>query len=233
MSKRILIVEDDPSIRQGLELTLLKSGYDVRTAADAESGEKLLLESTPDLLILDLMLPGQSGLELCKRIRKRDSKLPILMLTALSDELDRILGYDLGADDYVTKPFSLRELEARIRALLRRTTASEAVLEILEFGDVRIDFKRYRAWKDEKEVHLPPKAFGILLSLARCEGGVLSRDELLEEVWGYDSVPTTRTVDNHVAQLRSLLEDDPVNPVFLRTVHGVGYSFARDTPEDL
>ncbi len=233
MSKRILIVEDDPSIRQGLELTLLKTGYEVRTAADAEAGEKLLLELNPDLLILDLMLPGRSGLEFCKRIRKRDSQLPILMLTALSDESDRILGFDLSADDYVTKPFSLRELEARIRALLRRTEASEAVLEILEFGDVRVDFKRYRAWKAGKKVHLPPKAYGVLQSLARSEGDVLSRDCLLEEVWGYDSVPTTRTVDNHVAQLRSVLEDDPVNPVYLLTVHGVGYSFTRDTSDTM
>ena len=227
MSQKILIVEDDPAIRQGLEFSLLKSGYEIRTAPDAEAGELALSEFAPDLLVLDVMLPGRSGLEFCRRIRRSNTELPVLMLTALSEESDRVLGLDLGADDYISKPFSLRELEARIRALLRRSNGSEPTLDILDFGDVRVDFKRYRAWKGETEVHLPPKAYGILKWLALREGEVVTRMNLLEGVWGYDSTPTTRTVDNHVAQLRSTLEDDPSEPVFIRTVHGVGYSFTR------
>lgn len=229
MSQKILIIEDDPAIRQGLELSLLKNGYEIRTAPDAETGEVALSEFGPDLLILDVMLPGRSGLEFCKRIRSGNSDLPVLMLTALSDESDRVLGLDLGADDYVTKPFSLRELEARVRALLRRSTTSEPLLDILEYGNVRVNFKRYRAWKNDTEVHLPPKAFGVLQWLATREGEVVTRDELLEGVWGYDSTPTSRTVDNHVAQLRSALEEDPAEPEYICTVHGVGYSFTRDS----
>ena len=227
MSHKILIVEDDPAIRQGLELSLLKNGYDIRTAPDAESGELALSEFAPDLLVLDVMLPGRSGLEFCRRIRQTNTDLPVLMLTALSDESDRVLGLDLGADDYVTKPFSLKELEARVRALLRRATPAAASIDELSFADVRVDFKRYRAWKADEERHLPPKAYGVLQMLATREGEVISREDLLEHVWGYDSTPTTRTVDNHIAQLRSALEDDPAEPAFLRTVHGVGYSFTR------
>lgn len=226
MSHRILIVEDDAAIRQGLELSLLKNGYDIRTAPDAEEGENALREFTPDLLILDVMLPGRSGLEFCRRLRASNRELPVLMLTALSDESDRVLGLDLGADDYVTKPFSLKELEARVRALLRRSGSSAPTLDALEYADVRVDFKRYRAWKGDEEVHLPPKAYGVLQALAVRENEVLSREDLLEEVWGYDTTPTTRTVDNHIAQLRSALEDNPSAPCFLRTVHGVGYSFS-------
>lgn len=227
MSHKILIVEDDPSIRQGLELSLLKNGYTIRTAADAEAGELALGEFAPDLLVLDVMLPGRSGLEFCQRIRRTNTKLPILMLTALSDKSDRILGLDLGADDYVTKPFSLDELEARVRALLRRAGPDKITIDTLSFADVRVDFKRYRAWKAEQECHLPPKAYGVLQMLASREGDVISREDLLEHVWGYDSTPTTRTVDNHIAQLRSALEDNPSDPDYLRTVHGVGYSFTR------
>lgn len=227
MSHKILIVEDDPAIRQGLELSLLKNGYEIRTAPDAEQGETTLGEFSPDLLILDVMLPGRSGLEFCRRLRRSNTDLPILMLTALSDESDRVLGLDLGADDYVTKPFSLKELEARVRALLRRSGPAAPTVDFLEYGDVRVDFKRYRAWKSDREVHLPPKAYGVLQTLAAREDEVLSREDLLEQVWGYDTTPTTRTVDNHIAQLRSALEDDPSDPRYLRTVHGVGYSFSR------
>ena len=232
MSQKILIIEDDPAIRQGLELLLLKSGYIIRTAPDAEEGLIVLDEFAPDLLILDVMLPGRSGLELCRMIRANNSDLPVLMLTARNDESDRVLGLDLGADDYVTKPFSLKELEARVRALLRRSATSEPLLDILEYGNVRVNFKRYRAWKNDTEVHLPPKAFGVLQWLATREGEVVTRDELLEGVWGYDSSPTTRTVDNHVAQLRSSLEDDPAEPEHICTVHGVGYSFTRNSKGD-
>lgn len=227
MSHRILVVEDDPAIRNGLERALLKHGYDVSTCADAESAETVLAETDIQLLVLDVMLPGRSGLELCKRLRAAGSEVPVLMLTALSDESDKILGLDLGADDYLTKPFSLGELEARIRALLRRSPTDSAIPSTLTFGDVKIDFLRYRATKAGQEVHLPPKGFGVLQALAEQEGAVVTRDDLLEHVWGYDTMPTTRTVDNHVAQLRSRLEDDPAEPEYIRTVFGVGYCFTR------
>jgi DNA-binding response OmpR family regulator len=223
MSHRILIIEDDFAIRQGLEMALLKRGYDVRTANDAESGEDALTAFEPHLVVLDLMLPGRSGLEFCKRIRARGLETAVLMLTARSDESDRVLGLDLGADDYVTKPFSLNELEARIRSLLRRSAAKEPALDELRLGRARIDFKQFLAWKGEEEVHLPPKAFGLLRHLASKRGEVISRDDLLEAVWGFEAMPTTRTVDTHVAQVRAVLEEDSANPVYLRTVHGVGY----------
>jgi DNA-binding response OmpR family regulator len=227
MSHRILVVEDDPAIRNGLERALLKHGYDVFARADAESAETVLAETDIQLLVLDVMLPGRSGLELCKRLRAAGSEIPVLMLTALSDESDKILGLDIGADDYLTKPFSLGELEARIRALLRRSPTDSAIPSTLTFGDVTIDFLRYRATKADQEVHLPPKGFGVLQALAEREGAVVTRDDLLEHVWGYDTMPTTRTVDNHVAQLRSRLEDDPAAPEYIRTVFGVGYCFTR------
>jgi DNA-binding response OmpR family regulator len=227
LTDRILIVEDDPAIRNGLERALLKGGYDVSTRADAESAEALLAENGVDLLVLDVMLPGRSGLELCKRLRASGSDLPVLMLTALSDESDKILGLDLGADDYLTKPFSLGELQARIRALLRRSPFDNSAPSTLTFGDVEIDFLRFRATKAGQEVHLPPKGFGVLQALAEREGAVMTRDDLLATVWGYDTMPTTRTVDNHVAQLRSRLEDDPAEPRFIQTVFGVGYCFSR------
>lgn len=230
MKARILIVEDDTAIRNGLERALLKSDYDVVTSADAETAEQRLAEGGIELIVLDVMLPGQSGLELCRRLRSTGSTLPVLMLTALSDESDKILGLDMGADDYLTKPFSLGELEARIRALLRRSASEDAGPAGLTFGDVEIDFLRYRASKNGQEVHLPPKGFAVLQALAEREGVVISRDELLETVWGYDTMPTTRTVDNHVAQLRSRLEDDPAEPRFIRTVFGVGYCFSREDP---
>lgn len=223
MTHRVLIIEDDFAIRQGLEMALLKRKYDVRTAPDAEQGEEVQKEFDPHVIVLDLMLPGRSGLELCKRLRSQGTGTPILMLTARSDESDRVLGLNLGADDYVTKPFSLDELEARIRALIRRSAPSDPDVEEIVLGSARVDFKQYRAWKDDQEVHLPPKAFGLLKHLAVKRGQVVSRDELLEAAWGFEAMPTTRTIDTHVAQLRAAIEEDPAHPVWLRTVHGVGY----------
>jgi len=227
MSHSILIVEDDRSIRQGLERALLKESYQVRAAASAEDGMRFLDEEAPDLLILDLMLPGQSGLEMCQSVRKRGFKQPIVMLTALADESDKILGLDLGADDYVTKPFALAELLARVRAHLRRAVPEDEGPDIIEFGEVRVDFRRFEARKSGSEIHLPAKAFGLLHKLVREEGEVVSRDDLMSEVWGYEVIPSTRTVDNHVSMLRAEVEPDPHNPRFIKTVHGVGYRFSR------
>lgn len=231
MTASILIVEDDPFIRQGLEIALLKAGYSVHTAPSAEEGRVAVEEVSPDLLILDLMLPGRSGLELCRSLRALGNDLPILMLTALADESDRVLGFDLGADDYVTKPFSLKELVARVRALLRRSGHGETAdsLDEIVFGPARVNFKQFTAMKSGESVRLPAKAFGLLRTLVARGGDVLTREELLEEVWGFGAMPTTRTVDNHVAMLRAALEAEPAEPRHILTVHGVGYRFVGET----
>lgn len=228
MSHTIFVVEDDPSIRQGLELTLLKEGYDVRTFGSIEDLERAGALDEAHLLILDLMLPGRSGLEYCRSLRASENQLPVLMLTALSDESDKVLGFNLGADDYVTKPFSLKELVLRVQALLRRAAPLESGLEEVAFGDVAVNFRRYTATKAGAPIQMPAKAYGVLRELVLAEGDVVSRDALLSTVWGYDALPTTRTVDNHVAMLRARVEDDPSSPRFIVTVHGVGYRFEAD-----
>ncbi|MDH4218717.1 MAG: response regulator transcription factor [Candidatus Aminicenantes bacterium] len=228
--KRILIIEDDVAILRGLKDNLEYESYEVLTATDGEQGYCLIQEKKPDLIILDLMLPKMSGYELCRKVRKEGITTPILMLTARGEEVDRVLGLDLGADDYVTKPFSVPELLARIRAIIRRVHQSKTgdLPSDLRFGDVFIDFKCFEARKDDKVLDLSRKEFGVLRLLAAREGEVVTRDELLDEVWGYDQYPTTRTVDNHISLLRTKLEDDPSNPHHLITVHGVGYKLVLD-----
>lgn len=227
MSQTILIVEDDRSIRQGLERSLLKEGYEVRTAISAEEGLDRIEAGDVDLVVLDWMLPGKSGLEFCRGLRQSGFKKPVIMLTALADESDMVLGLDQGADDYITKPFSLGELLARIRAHLRRVIPENVGPDSIVFGSASIDFRKFEASMKGHDVHLPAKAFGLLHKLVREEGEVVTRDDLMTEVWGYDVMPTTRTVDNHVSMLRSALEDDPRSPNHIKTVHGVGYRFTR------
>jgi len=219
----ILVVEDDPAILQGLSDAFTDEGYDVLVAADGETGDRLLHERSPDLVVLDLMLPKLSGHELCRRVRKRDLTMPILMLTARSAESDRVLGLDLGADDYLTKPFSVAELLARVRALLRRAKSQSALPDEIQFGDVMVDFRRFEASKGDRALDLSPKEYDALRFLAARPGEVASREQLLREVWRYMHVPATRTVDNHISSLRAKIEDDPSNPRFLLTVHGKGY----------
>jgi DNA-binding response OmpR family regulator len=221
----ILVVEDDPAILRGLADNLRFESYEVLTAEDGESGYKLLAEKKPDLLILDLMLPRMSGYEVCRKARAAGITTPIMMLTARGEEADRVLGLDLGADDYVAKPFSIRELLARVRAILRRAQPAAALPDELRFGDVMVDFRSYEARKGGSPLEMTPKEFQVLRLLASRSGEVVTRDELLNEVWGYENYPTTRTVDNHVATLRAKIELDPANPEHLRTVHGVGYKF--------
>ena len=223
--KRILIIEDDRAILRGLKDNLEYESYEVLTAEDGEQGYCLIREKQPDLIILDLMLPKMNGYELCRKVRGEGVTTPILMLTARGEEVDRVRGLDLGADDYVTKPFSVPELLARIRAILRRVQRSKVgdLPNELRFGAVSIDFKRFEARKAGKILNMSRKEFGLLRLLAARVGEVVTRDEVLDEVWGYDHYPTTRTVDNHIASLRSKLEDDPSNPCHLITVHGVGY----------
>jgi DNA-binding response OmpR family regulator len=220
---RILVVEDDPAILRGLADNLRFEDHEVLTAADGETGYRLLREKSPDLLILDLMLPKMSGYELCRKARAEGIATPILMLTARSEETDRVLGLDLGADDYVTKPFSVRELLARVRAILRRSHPPAALPDELRFDDVVVDFRRYEALKASQALEMTRKEFGVLRVLAARPGEVVTRDELLNEVWGYENYPTTRTVDNHIASLRAKLEENPADPRRLLTVHGVGY----------
>ena len=224
---KILVIEDDPAILRGLVDNLMFEGYEVHTATDGEAGYKQQIHK-PDLIVLDLMLPRMNGLELCRKIRAEGVRTPILMLTAKSEESDRVLGLDLGADDYITKPFSIREFVARIRAVLRRTQTEAALPDQLRFGDVEIDFRRYEARRNGKVVEMTPKEFAILRLLGARSGEVVTRDQLLDQVWGYDAYPVSRTVDNHVASLRAKLEADPAEPTHIRTVHGVGYRFIGD-----
>ena len=221
----IAVIEDDPAISRGLRDNLEYESYHVVCASDGESGYRLIQENHPDLVILDLMLPKLSGYELCRRLRVEGVSTPILMLTARAEEVDRVLGLDLGGDDYVTKPFSIPELLARVRALLRRAKAQESPPHELRFEDVVVDFRSYEASRANQAVSLTRKEFGLLRLFASRPGEVLTRDELLNEVWGYESYPTTRTVDNHIATLRSKLERNPSEPRHLLTVHGVGYKF--------
>jgi DNA-binding response OmpR family regulator len=228
--KRILIIEDDVAILRGLKDNLEYESYEVLTAADGEEGYFLIKEKKPDLIILDLMLPKMNGYELCRKVRNEGVTTPILMLTARSEEMDRVHGLDLGADDYVTKPFSVPELLARIRAIIRRIQKVKTgnLPSELRFGDVSVDFKCFEARKGGDILEMSRKEFGILRLLAARPGEVITRDELLDEVWGYDQYPTTRTVDNHIALLRTKLEDNPSKPRYLLTVHGVGYKLVLE-----
>ena len=222
---RILVVEDDPGILRTVADNLKYEKYDVVTAMDGEVAYALRQSHPPDLMVLDLMLPRMSGLELCRKLRTEGDQVPILILTARSEEADRVLGLDFGADDYVTKPFSVPELMARIRALLRRTRSASSLPATLKFGQVEVDFKRYVARRRGKPIELTRKEFELLRFLASREDTPVTRDELLNKVWGFDFYPVTRTVDNHISGLRSKLERDPAKPVYIQTVHGVGYKF--------
>jgi len=221
----ILVVEDDPAILRGLTDNLRFEDYEVLAATDGEAGYKLQREKNPDLIVLDVMLPRMSGLEVCRKLRGDGVQTPILMLTARSEEADRVLGLDLGADDYLTKPFSVRELMARIRALLRRAQPPANLPDELRFADVEVDFRRYEARRNGMPVEMTRKEFAVLRLLAARAGEVVTRDELLNQVWGFESYPASRTVDNHVAGLRAKLEKDAARPDHIRTVHGVGYKF--------
>ncbi|MGB2862363.1 MAG: response regulator transcription factor [Sedimentisphaerales bacterium] len=220
---RIIVIEDDRAILRGLKDNLEYESYEVLTATDGEQGYRLIREHNPDLIVLDLMIPKMEGYELCRKVRSEGIAVPILMLTARSEEMDRVHGLDIGADDYVTKPFSVPELLARIRAILRRAQPPTALPENLRFDDVFVDFTCFDAKKAGQALKLSRKEFGVLRLLAARAGQVVTRNEMLDEVWGHECYPTTRTVDNHIASLRSKLEDDPSKPRHLITVHGVGY----------
>jgi DNA-binding response OmpR family regulator len=221
----ILLVEDEPTLSETLRYNLEREGYTVLTAADGVHGLELARREQPDLLILDIMLPRLDGFSVC-RILRQESDVPILMLTARQDEVDRIAGLELGADDYVAKPFSLGELLARVRAIRRRTDRQPAgSREVLDAGALRVDTGSRRAWRAGAELTLSQKEFDLLTCLIRNRGMALSRDVLLERVWGYDFLGDSRTVDVHIRWLREKVELDPGHPAYIQTVRGVGYRF--------
>lgn len=223
----VLIVEDDPSMLIGLKDNFAFKGYKVLTAADGEKGLNAALNAQPDLIILDIMLPKINGYEICRLLRQEGLEMPVIMLTAKSEESDVVLGLNIGADDYVTKPFSINELLARAAAFLRRTRKSEAA-DIVEFGDLQLDRVARRLWRDGAEIELSPKEFNLLIYFIEKTGRALTRDEILNAVWGYDCIVTSRSVDRFVTTLRNKIEPDPANPVFIHTVRQVGYRFDPD-----
>ena len=224
---RILIVDDEPEMLRGLEDNLQFEGYQTVTAGDGRKGLALALSEAPDLILLDVMMPGMSGWDLCRELRRRGLDVPVIMLTARGEEVDRVLGLELGADDYVTKPFSLRELMARIRAVLRRPGPRQK-FEEFAFGSVRVHLRARQAFKGGHEVRLTRKEFDLLRYLVEHPGEVITRDRLLDEVWGYERFPTTRTVDTHILRLRQKFEDDPERPTHILTAHGQGYRFVAE-----
>ncbi|MEW5992449.1 MAG: response regulator transcription factor [Chloroflexota bacterium] len=228
MARTILVVDDEPTLRETLADALAADGFRVVQAGDGRAALEAFRAEAPDLVLLDLMLPELSGIEVCRIIRA-ESAVPIVMLTARGSEVDKIVGLELGADDYVTKPFSLRELTARIRAIFRRAEQAAAAggPTVVDLGDVQVDLAGHRVLKEGHEVPLKPKVFELLAFLVRHPGQVLSRDQLLEQVWGYDYAGETRTVDVHVHWLRSAIEADPASPSVIQTIRGVGYVLRR------
>jgi two-component system response regulator RegX3 len=227
MARTILVVDDEPTLRETLAEALEADGYAVVQAADGRAALEQFRSHAPDLVLLDLMLPELSGLEVARQIRA-ESSVPIVMLTARDAELDKVVGLEMGADDYVTKPFSLRELSARVRAVLRRGESSGTALPPnVELGTVQVDLPGHRVLRNGAEIPMKPKVFELLAFLLRHPGQVMSRDQLLEQVWGYDYPGETRTVDVHVHWLRSAVEVDPARPTLIQTVRGTGYVLRR------
>jgi two-component system alkaline phosphatase synthesis response regulator PhoP len=226
VADRILVVEDDRAIVEGLRAALGAEGYEVECARDGRAGLERARAGSPALVILDIMLPGMSGFEVAKKLRDEGRTLPIILLTARGEEDDRVLGLELGADDYVTKPFSVRELLARVRSILRRARSGEGKRpHVYRFGDVAVDLKRQAVTKAGRPVELSAREFRILAYFIDHAGEMLSREQLLGEIWGYDAFPTTRTVDNHILRLRKKIEDEPESPRYILTQRGAGYVF--------
>jgi DNA-binding response OmpR family regulator len=221
----VLVIEDDEAMAVALRDGFTYEGYEVRVAMDGAEGLRLAEEGEQDLIILDVMLPKMSGLDVCKRIRRNGSKVPVIMLTARGQEIDKVLGLKTGADDYITKPFSFLELMARVEAVLRRTSGYSDSADTYQFGSVIVDFKRSEVRKGEETLILSPREFKLLRFLIDHRGEVVTRERLLDAVWDYDNVPFTRTVDMHIAKLRKKIEDRPHDPDYIVTVHRVGYKF--------
>ena len=222
---KILIVEDEPGMVAGLRDNFEFEGYQVLSAMDGVSGLERALADSPDLVILDVMMPRMSGLDVCKQLKSKRPAIPIIMLTARGQEVDKVVGLELGADDYVTKPFSIRELLARVKAVLRRVGSVPKAQDSYSFGDVEVNLQRCQVSRRGRSLDFSSKEFDLLKYFLSHPGEALTRDRLLEEVWGYDKFPTTRTVDAHIVRLRQKLEPKPDDPRFFLTVHGTGYKF--------
>jgi two-component system alkaline phosphatase synthesis response regulator PhoP len=227
MAKRILLIEDEPGLQLTLSDRLRSEGYVVEAVGNGEEGFKRASEDPFDLIVLDVMLPDKNGFDVCRDLRQAGMQKPILMLTARGQVADKVVGLKLGADDYLTKPFENLELLARIEALLRRSAKSAAThrTDSYEFGDIKVDFRKAEVTRDGEPVSLSAREFHLLRYFIENRGNVLSRDELLNDVWGYDAMPSTRTVDVHVAWLRQKIEPNPRRPQYIHTVHGMGYKF--------
>ena len=223
--KTILVIEDDINILRGLKDTLEFEGYSVITEINGQNGLKLALERKIDILLLDLMLPGLNGHEICRKVKMKKKDLPIIMITAKGSETDKVAGFDVGADDYVTKPFSIPELLARIRAIFRRIDDKIITESSYYFGNVSMDFKKYETQVNNKNIKLSSKEYEIMNYFINHPNEAINRFDLLQKVWGYDIIPTTRTVDNHILSLRKKLEKNPSKPEHLISIRGVGYKF--------
>jgi DNA-binding response OmpR family regulator len=224
---RILIIEDEPAMVAGLRDNFEYEGYDVISAGDGVEGLKRALADDPDLVVLDVMMPLMSGLDVCKQLKARQPSIPIIMLTARGQEIDKVVGLELGADDYVTKPFSIRELIARVKAVLRRVSQPPATPDVYRFSDVEVNIRGNEVRRAGAPVDLSAKEFALLAYFISHPAETLSRDRLLDEVWGYENYPSTRTVDTHILRLRQKLEPNPEEPRFILTVHGTGYKFVE------
>lgn len=228
MAPRVLVVDDEEAILKLLEYNLVQAGFDVLTADNGPGALQKIEEERPDLIVLDLMLPGMDGMELTQTLRREGIDTPIIMLTAKGEEIDRILGLEMGADDYVTKPFSPRELVARVKAVLRRTGEESGRGDtVYRCGEITVDVQRYEVMRGDQPVELTPREFELLHYMIQNSGRVMTRDHLLDKVWGYEFVGDTRIVDVHISHLREKLEPDPKNPQYIKTVRGVGYKFIR------
>jgi two-component system alkaline phosphatase synthesis response regulator PhoP len=229
MAKSILVVEDDAGIRIILQDSLTSQGYVVKTADNGAKGLEMARELKPDLLILDVMLPSMDGFEICRRVRKEGITSPVLMLTVKDEEVDKVLGLELGADDYVTKPFSLKELSARVKALLRRVEEYQGGEGPYCFGNIELDFHKFEAYKGGNDLDLTPLEFRILKLMISLKGKVITRDEFLDKIWGVDNLAVShRTVDSHIAHIRKKIEEDPSFPKHILSVHSIGYKFVDD-----
>jgi DNA-binding response OmpR family regulator len=228
MAKKILIIEDDPGIQLSLKDEFESEGFDVSCADDGLSGLEMVEQKSPDLIILDLMLPMKNGYEVCKKLRMEGNNVPVIMLTVKDQEIDKVLGLELGADDYVTKPFSLRELLARVHALLRRSTGQISESTTFRIGETDFDISKYEAFKSGKEIQFTTLEFQMLKLLHDRKSQVVTRDDFLDRVWGEtNTVVTERTIDSHIANLRKKLEEDPSDPVYIISVRGVGYKLTE------
>ena len=225
MKNKILIVEDEPAMVAGLRDNFEYEGYEVISAEDGVTGLERALADNPDLVVLDVMMPRMSGLDVCKQLKAKRPSVPIIMLTARGQEIDKVVGLELGADDYVTKPFSVRELMARVKAVLRRVSSPAPAPEVYRFSDIEVNIRSNEVRRNGNVIDLSAKEFALLAYFIAHPVEILSRDRLLDEVWGYENYPTTRTVDTHIVHLRQKLEPNPEEPRFILTVHGSGYKF--------